>query len=157
MSATVKHFTSVASLATKRAVHVSSSYARDASGCLASRTLASCPPLGIGARNLAMASPSSSRALAMKILVLRQAPSSTTGGRLAYGAGQAQWSYKRRIDGPREFFHELEQFIVGRIVRRSDDDGIARRAAHVAGTGINDQAILERAPRHLDAPAPARR
>src|ERR1700730_18307012 len=85
-----------------------------------------------------MASPSSSRAVAMEILVLRQAPGSC----------------KCSSDGLREFFNELEQFIVGRIVRRSDDDGIARRTVDVSGAWIDDQAILERAPRHVDARAP---
>src|ERR1700730_12914540 len=64
------------------------------------------------------------------------------------------WSYKRRSDGLRDFFTQLEQFIVVRIVRRSDDDGIARRTANVAGAWIDDQAVLERAPRHVDARAP---
>src|SRR5882724_2287011 len=78
--------------------------------------------------------------------------------RLHRRAARLPWkswcSCKRRSDGLREFFNELEQFIVGGIVRRSDDDGIARRTAGVSGAWIDDQAILERAPRHVDARAP---
>ena len=70
ISVTAKHVTTCPSLATKRAVQVSSSYAREDTASPFRRTLASTSLFGIVDKNLAIAAASSSRAVAQEMVVL---------------------------------------------------------------------------------------